>query len=234
MSRKIVFNIFWNGHWFESLIIRKILKYYQSESDRGGVAFSKQTNRKWSIVDLKSSAIPKLDETFSKWYINLTRKDFVMKWGVDPRHWDTHTGFLAHFYPSTFARGNQISLKVIYWVFRGQKGCLSLTASNKILFIIPVHWTHVSFLIQIQSQEERKQDEIIMIRYIILIIFIITLISLLSLFEKPAVHQYYQIQNREVAVEKVEELIDIKKTPEMIYSQRDMDFLMDAYGVGGP
>ena len=73
-----------------------------------------------------------------------------------------------------------------------------------------------------------------MIRYIILIIFIITLISLLSLFEKPAVHQYYQIQNREVAVEQVEELIDIKKTPEMIYSQSDMDFLMDAYGVGGP
>ena len=72
-----------------------------------------------------------------------------------------------------------------------------------------------------------------MTRYIILIIFIITLISLLSLFEKPAVNQYYQKQNREVGIEKVEELKDVKKTPKMIYFQSDMDFLMDAYGVGG-
>ena len=73
-----------------------------------------------------------------------------------------------------------------------------------------------------------------MIRYIILIIFIITLISMLSLFEKPAVNQYYQKQNREVAIKKVEELKDEKKTPKMIYSQSDMDFLIGAYGVGGP
>mgnify|MGYP005807125403 CR=1 FL=1 len=72
-----------------------------------------------------------------------------------------------------------------------------------------------------------------MIRYMILIIFIITLISLLSLFEKPAVNQYYQRQNREVVAEKVEDPKDVKKSPEMIYSQSDMDFLMDAYGVGG-
>jgi len=72
-----------------------------------------------------------------------------------------------------------------------------------------------------------------MIRYFILIIFIITLISLLSLFEKPAVNQYYQKKNREVVIEKVEELKDVKKAPEMIYFQSDMDFLMDAYGVGG-
>ena len=72
-----------------------------------------------------------------------------------------------------------------------------------------------------------------MIRYIILIIFIITLISLLSLFEKPAVDHYYQRQNREVVAEKVEEPKDVKKTSEMIYSQSDMDFLMNAYGVGG-
>ena len=72
-----------------------------------------------------------------------------------------------------------------------------------------------------------------MIRYIILILFIITLISLLSLFEKPAVDQYYQKQNREVVMEKVEEIKDVKKTPKMIYSQSGMDFLMDAYGVGG-
>jgi hypothetical protein len=59
---------------------------------------------------------------------------------------------------------------------------------------------------------------------------------LLSLFEKPAVNQYYQYyqkKNREVVVEKVEKLKDVKKTPKMIYFQRDMDFLMDAYGVGG-
>jgi hypothetical protein len=56
---------------------------------------------------------------------------------------------------------------------------------------------------------------------------------LLSLFEKPAVNQYYQKLNREVAAEKVEKLKDVKKTPRMIYFQSDMDFLMDAYGVGG-
>ncbi len=72
-----------------------------------------------------------------------------------------------------------------------------------------------------------------MIRYIILIIFIITLISLLSLFEKPTVNQYYQKQNREVVIEKGEELKAVKKIPKMEYSQSDMDFLMDAYGVGG-
>ena len=72
-----------------------------------------------------------------------------------------------------------------------------------------------------------------MIRYIILIIFIITLISLLSLFEKPTVNQYYQNQNRKVVIEKVEELKEVEKTPKMIYSQSAMDFLMDAYGVGG-
>ena len=70
-------------------------------------------------------------------------------------------------------------------------------------------------------------------RFIILIIFIITLILLLSLFEKPAVNQYSQKQNRKVVIEKVEELKDVKKTPDMIYSQSAMDFLMDAYGVGG-
>ncbi len=70
-------------------------------------------------------------------------------------------------------------------------------------------------------------------RYIISIIFIIILISLLSLFEKPAINHYYQKQNREVVIEKVEELRDVKKTPKMIYSQSAMDFLMDAYGVGG-
>ena len=72
-----------------------------------------------------------------------------------------------------------------------------------------------------------------MTRYIILIIFIITLISLLSLFEKPTVNQYYQKPNREVVIEKAEEIKDVKKTPKMIYSQSAMDFLMDAYGVGG-
>ena len=70
-------------------------------------------------------------------------------------------------------------------------------------------------------------------RPIILIIFIIIFISLLSLFEKPAVNQYHQKQNREVVFEKVEEFKDVKKTLKMIYSQSDMDFLMDAYGVGG-
>jgi hypothetical protein len=72
-----------------------------------------------------------------------------------------------------------------------------------------------------------------MIRYTILIILIIALISLLSLFEKPAVNQYYQEQNRKVVNQEVKELEDVKKTPQMIYSQGDMDFLMDAYGVGG-
>ncbi len=67
-----------------------------------------------------------------------------------------------------------------------------------------------------------------------MIIFIITLISLLSLFEKPAVNHYDQKQSREVVAEKVKEPKDVKKTPEMIYSQSDMDFLMHAYGVGGP
>ena len=66
-----------------------------------------------------------------------------------------------------------------------------------------------------------------------MIIFIITLISLISLIEKPAVNQYSQKQNRKVVIEKVEELKDVKKTPDMIYSQSAMDFLMDAYGVGG-
>jgi hypothetical protein len=56
---------------------------------------------------------------------------------------------------------------------------------------------------------------------------------MLSLFEKPAVNQYYQKQNREVVIEKVEELKEVKKTPKMIYDQSAMDFLMDAYGVGG-
>lgn len=70
-------------------------------------------------------------------------------------------------------------------------------------------------------------------RYIILIIFIITLISLLSLFEKPSVNQYYPNQNRVVVIEEVKELKDEKKTPQMIYSKEGMDFLMDAYGVGG-
>ena len=72
-----------------------------------------------------------------------------------------------------------------------------------------------------------------MIRYIIMIIFIITLISLISLIEKPAVNQHSQKQNRKVVIEKVGELKDVKKTPDMIYSQSAMDFLMDAYGVGG-
>ena len=72
-----------------------------------------------------------------------------------------------------------------------------------------------------------------MIRYIILIIFAIILISLLSLFEKPEVNQYYRKSNREAAIEKVETLEEVKKTPEMIYSQSAMDFLMAAYGVGG-
>ena len=72
-----------------------------------------------------------------------------------------------------------------------------------------------------------------MIRYIILIILIIALISLLSLFEKPAVNQNYQKTNREVVIEAAKELKDVKKTPQMIYFQRDMDFLMDDYGVGG-
>ena len=72
-----------------------------------------------------------------------------------------------------------------------------------------------------------------MIRYIILIIFIITLISLISLIEKPAVNQYSEKENRKVDIEKVEDLKDVKKTPIMIYSQSAMDFLMDAYGVGG-
>ena len=51
--------------------------------------------------------------------------------------------------------------------------------------------------------------------------------------EKPAVNQYSQKQNRKLLIEKVEELRDVKKTPDMIYSQSAMDFLMDAYGVGG-
>ncbi len=66
-----------------------------------------------------------------------------------------------------------------------------------------------------------------------MIIFIITLISLISLFEKPAVNQYSQKKNRKVVVEKGEAHKDVKKTPNMIYSQSAMDFLMDAYGVGG-
>ena len=73
-----------------------------------------------------------------------------------------------------------------------------------------------------------------MIRYIFLIVFIITVISLLSLFEKPAINQYYLKVNREVKTEKVQKLKDAKKTSKMIYNQSDMDFLMDAYGVGGP
>ena len=72
-----------------------------------------------------------------------------------------------------------------------------------------------------------------MIKHIILIIFIVVLISLLSLFEKPPVNQYYQKQNREVVIEKIKELKEVKKTSKMIYIQSDMDFLMDAYGVGG-
>ena len=70
-------------------------------------------------------------------------------------------------------------------------------------------------------------------KYIFLIIFTIILISLLSLFEKPEVNQYYRKSNREAAIEKVETLEEVKKTPEMIYSQSAMDFLMAAYGVGG-
>ena len=73
----------------------------------------------------------------------------------------------------------------------------------------------------------------LVLRYIILIIFIITLNSLLSLFEKPAVNQFNQKQKREVVVEKVEKLKDVKITSKMIYFQSDMDFLMEAYGVGG-
>jgi hypothetical protein len=61
----------------------------------------------------------------------------------------------------------------------------------------------------------------------------ITLVSLLSLFEKPAVNDYYPIQTGEFETEKTEPLKDVKKTRQMIYLQNDMDFLMGAYGVGG-
>ncbi len=70
-------------------------------------------------------------------------------------------------------------------------------------------------------------------RYIILIISIIVLISLLALFEKPAVNQYYKEQAPEVMIEEVEHPKEVKKNPKETYSQSDMDFLMDAYGVGG-
>ena len=71
-------------------------------------------------------------------------------------------------------------------------------------------------------------------RYIVLIIIIIALISLLDLFDNPRVNQYYQQPGHKVVTEKVEHPKEVKKNPTMTYSQSDMDFLMDAYGVGLP
>jgi hypothetical protein len=82
-------------------------------------------------------------------------------------------------------------------------------------------------------KKERIPSEHVMIRYLLLIIFIITLISLLALFEKPSVNQYHPIQVGELESEKAEPLEDVEQTRQMIYLQNDMDFLMDAYGVGG-
>jgi len=73
-----------------------------------------------------------------------------------------------------------------------------------------------------------------MMRYIVLIIIIIALISILDLFDKPRVNQFYQQPDRKVVTEKVEHPKEVKKNPKMTYSQSDMDFLMDAYGVGLP
>jgi len=70
-------------------------------------------------------------------------------------------------------------------------------------------------------------------RYIVLIIIIIALISSLALFEEPAVNQYNQKQEQEVVIEGDEHPKEVKRNPKTTYSQSDMDFLMDAYGVGG-
>jgi|GEM_PF-3477505 len=73
-----------------------------------------------------------------------------------------------------------------------------------------------------------------MMRYIVLIIIIIALISLLDLFDKTRVDQYYQQPDHKVVIEEVEHPKEVKRNPAMTYSQSDMDFLMDAYGVGLP
>jgi len=71
-----------------------------------------------------------------------------------------------------------------------------------------------------------------MLRYIILIILMITLFSLFALFEKPAVNHYSHKQKREFLNEEALGLKEVKETPQFIYIQSDMDFLMDAYNVG--
>ena len=76
------------------------------------------------------------------------------------------------------------------------------------------------------------QDENVMMRYIIAIIILITLFSLFSLFEKPPVIQHYQKQTREVVIKPVQELKDVKETSKKVYFQDDMEFLINAYGVG--
>ena len=73
-----------------------------------------------------------------------------------------------------------------------------------------------------------------MMRYIVLIIIIIALISFLDLFDKPGVNQYYQQPDRKVVSEEVEHSKEVKRNPRMPYSQSEMDFLMNAYGVGLP
>ncbi len=63
---------------------------------------------------------------------------------------------------------------------------------------------------------------------------LITLFSLLALFEKPAVNQEDRKQNRKVAVETGQRFKDDKETTTMIYFQEDMNFFINAYGVGNP